>query len=224
MGCSLSGLGCSRVEYPLHRASGPARSLFQHRFPVTAYPGHINLLLCGDHHGLQLDLCSTMDLHELQGAVFLPMSYRSISGLALGASPPPPSSWTLVPAGLLLSLLSQLLMGSIFFSPSQKLISEELPQSLMGLALASRGPVLEPPGMGFVGHWGSFQQLLTEVTPVVPITTKTWLCKPNTQTHMAVSCRHSLLPLANFHTVQNLYRLFAQLEIYSVMWAWPFSQ
>jgi len=50
----------------------------------------------------------------------------------------------------------------------------------MGLALASSGSVLEPAGTGSVRHWGSCWQLLTEVTPIAPLTTKILPGKPIT--------------------------------------------
>jgi len=43
-----------------------------------------------------------------------------------------------------------------------------LPPLLIGLALASDGSILEPGGTGFIRHGGSFQQLLTEATPIAP--------------------------------------------------------
>lgn len=94
-----------------------------------------------------------------------------------------------------------------------------LPQSLMGLALAKRGSVVELPGMGFVGHRGSFQQFLTEVTPEVPTTTKPGHANP-IHRQMWQSVASTLSSLFNFHAGQNLYRLSAQQEMYSVVWAW----
>jgi len=38
----------------------------------------------------------------------------------------------------------------------------------MGSALVGDGSILEPAGIGSIGHSGSFQQLLTEATPVSP--------------------------------------------------------
>ncbi|KAJ7413977.1 hypothetical protein WISP_87061 [Willisornis vidua] len=45
-----------------------------------------------------------------------------------------------------------------------------LPQSLMGLALASSGSIKEPAGTDSVGHGGIFWQFLTQATPVAPPT------------------------------------------------------
>jgi len=49
-------------------STGPARSLLQHGLPVASQPSSgIPLLWCGLFHGLQMDICSTVDLHGLQG-------------------------------------------------------------------------------------------------------------------------------------------------------------
>jgi len=39
---------------------------------------------------------------------------------------------------------------------------------LIGLALTSGGSILAPASIGFIKHWGSFLQLLTEATPIAP--------------------------------------------------------
>ncbi|KAM9590844.1 uncharacterized protein ACIBXB_005893 [Morphnus guianensis] len=109
---------------------------------------------------------------------------RGISALAPGAPPPPPSSLTLVSAGLFLLHVLTPLSGCHFclsqqlFSFLKNVITEALPLSLIGLALASSGSVLEPAGIGSVGHSGSFQQLLTEATPVTPPLPKPCHTKP----------------------------------------------
>jgi len=90
------------------------------------------------------------------------------------APPPPRSSLTLGSAELFLShrltLLASLLSHpEVFFLPLLKyVIPEVLPPSLIGLALASGGSVLEPAGTGCIRHGGSFSQLLTEATPMAP--------------------------------------------------------
>ena len=62
---------------------------------------------------------------------------------------------------------------SVFFLPLLKyVITEALPLSLIGLALASGGFILEPSGTGFITHGGSFSQLLTETTPIAPLLPK----------------------------------------------------
>ncbi|KAK4829708.1 hypothetical protein QYF61_006083 [Mycteria americana] len=61
---TFSSMGSS-----LHGSTGPDRSLLQCQLPtrVTASFGHIHLLQHGVLHRLQVDICSTMDLHGLQG-------------------------------------------------------------------------------------------------------------------------------------------------------------
>ncbi|KAK4825359.1 hypothetical protein QYF61_026878 [Mycteria americana] len=83
MGCSPSGTDCSSVGPPwghkscqqtcssmgssLHGSRGPARSLLQCGLPTGSQPpSGIHLLWRGVLHGLQVDICSTMDLHRLQ--------------------------------------------------------------------------------------------------------------------------------------------------------------
>ncbi|KAM9591178.1 uncharacterized protein ACIBXB_006075 [Morphnus guianensis] len=106
------------------------------------------------------------------------MGCRGISALAHGAPPPPPSSLTLVSAGLFLLHVLTLLSGCRFclsrnfFFLLKNVITEAVPLSLIGLALAGGGSVLEPVGIGSVGHGGNFQQLFTEATPVTAPATK----------------------------------------------------
>jgi len=84
-GCSPSGTGCSSVGPPrghkpcqqtcsgmsssLPWATGPARSLLQHGAPhgITVSFGHPPALAWGSFHRLQVQICSTVDLHGLQG-------------------------------------------------------------------------------------------------------------------------------------------------------------
>ncbi|XP_049649808.1 uncharacterized protein LOC126035336 [Accipiter gentilis] len=133
---------------------------------------------------------------------------RGIFAPAPGASPPPPSSLTLVSAGLfLLHVLTPHSGGS--FSLSQlffllkNVITEALPLSLIGSALAGGGSVLEPASMGSLSleHRGSFQQLLTEATPVTPPPryqnlakqnqySYLWLCGPMTPQAIREEMQH----------------------------------
>uniref|UniRef100_A0A663FDX8 Endosomal transmembrane epsin interactor 1 n=1 Tax=Aquila chrysaetos chrysaetos TaxID=223781 RepID=A0A663FDX8_AQUCH len=58
----------SSVGSSLHRSTGPARSLLQCRLPTGSQPpSGIHLLQHGVFHGLQVDICSTVDLCGLQG-------------------------------------------------------------------------------------------------------------------------------------------------------------
>ncbi|XP_051644285.1 uncharacterized protein LOC127471428 [Manacus candei] len=92
-----------------------------------------------------------------------------------GACPPSPSLLTLMSAELFLSHILTPLFSECnyictvsFFYPLQYIITEVLLPSLMGLALTSSRSVLESAVIGSVRYQGSFQQLLTEATPVVP--------------------------------------------------------
>jgi len=151
-------------------ASKPAPEWAPHG--VTASFGH-PLLWCGVLHVLQVETCSTVDHHGLQGTACLTMVFstccRGISTPAPGAPLPP--SLTLGAAELFLSYSHsslQLLLHRWFFSLLKYVITEVLPPSPMGSALASSRSVLEPAGIGSIGHQGSFQHLLTEATPVAP--------------------------------------------------------
>jgi len=69
-----------------------------------------------------------------------------------------------------ISLLSNChLTAVLFFLPLLKsVITEVLPLSLIGLALASCESILEPAGTGFIRHGGSFSQLLMEANTIAP--------------------------------------------------------
>jgi len=134
----------------------------------------------GPFHRLQVDICSTVDLLELQGDN-LPNHSLSSRVAREGSLLQhiehllhPASSLSLVSAELFLShrLIPLSLLPfhhRVFFLPCLKyVIPEALPPLLFGLALASGGSVLEPAGTGFIRHGGSFSQLLTEATPIAP--------------------------------------------------------
>jgi len=60
---TFSGMGFS-----LHMVTGPARSLIQCKLSMGSQASlRIHLLHCGVLHGLQVDICYTVDLHGLQG-------------------------------------------------------------------------------------------------------------------------------------------------------------
>jgi len=58
---------------------------------------------------------------------------------------------------------------------------------LIGSALASGGSILEAAGTDFIGHGGSFSQLLTEATPAAPLLPKPCLTSHNTMDRMHVT-------------------------------------
>lgn len=124
-GCSLSGISCSRLGYSSRRASGPAKNLHQHGLPMGSQ-FTLGILICCSMEtvmGCRWISSQPWTAMSCSRTVFLPMNCKDISALALGAPLPPPSSLTLVHAGLFLTPLSQLLMCSIFFSPFLKTLS-----------------------------------------------------------------------------------------------------
>ncbi|KAK4817862.1 hypothetical protein QYF61_001531 [Mycteria americana] len=93
---------------------------------------------------VQVDICSTFNLHELRGTACLTMVFtrgcRGISAPVPGAPPPPPSSLALVSAELFFSHVLNPLSGcscAVFFPLLKYVTPEVLPPSLMGSALAS---------------------------------------------------------------------------------------
>jgi len=104
---------------------GPAPVQAPHE--VTAFFRHLPAPAWGPFHRLQVDICSTVDLHGLQGDI-LPHHgiHHELQGKTLESRappPPPPSSLTLVSAELFLlhhlTPLSRLLFHpSIFFPTS----------------------------------------------------------------------------------------------------------
>jgi len=154
---------CSSVGYSLHGSTGPGRSLLQRGLPMVSQPpSAIHLLRCGVLHGLQVDICSTVVLNGLQG------DSQPHHGLLHGlrgnlcssarSTSSPSSALTLVSAvvSLTYSHSHSAIAVILGFFPSLYVITEVLPLSLMGSALASSGSVLEPAGIGSVGHRGSF--------------------------------------------------------------------
>jgi len=204
-GCSLSGTGCPSVGPPwghkpcqqtclgmgssLHGSAGPGRSLLQHGAPhvVTASLRYPPALGWGPFHGLQVDICSIMDLHGwlhhldlhgLQGDN-LPHHglHHELQGKTLCSSILSTSS-PLLPTDLgvcrLVSLTSShsslftAVSPQFFLSFLKYAIPEVLPPSLIGLALASGRSVLEPADTGLIRHGVSFSQLLRESHPCSP--------------------------------------------------------
>jgi len=98
---------CSGVGSSLPGSAGSGRSL-----PLSTgsqLPSGIPLLQpWGPFHGLQVEICSTVDLHGMQGTACLTMVFITsckgrVSAPTSRAPPPPPSSLTVVSAELFLS-------------------------------------------------------------------------------------------------------------------------
>jgi len=147
---------CSTLCSSLHGTTGPARSLLQHRLPtVSQPPSGIHLLLCGVLHGLQVDISSTTDLHGLQGGS-LPhrgllhgLQVNLCSGACTTCSP---SFFTDLGVCRVVSLTKSHSFLWLQIPHLKYVLTEALPLSLMGSALASGGSVLELAGIGSVGH------------------------------------------------------------------------
>jgi len=177
---------------------------------ITAFFGHPPALVWGPFHGLQMDICSTMNLHGLQGDR-LPhhgLLHRLQGNLSSGTwstSSSPPSSLTLVSAELFLSHSLTPLSCCTYcytgrFSPQLKYVMPEvLPPSLMGLASASSGSVLEPAGIT-IGHGGSFWQLYTEATRVAFLLPKPCYANPIHYCNFYILRSSFFLSLFTYHS------------------------
>jgi len=160
----------------LHVSAGPGRGLLHLRLPTGSQPHlGIQLLQRVVFHGLQVDICSTVDLHGLQGDS-LPhhglhhglQGKTFYSGILRIFSPSfftDPAVCRVVSLTWSHSSLSTAAPQQVFPLPKYA-VAEALPLSLMGSVLASSGSILEPAGIGSIRHGGSFSQLLTEATPL----------------------------------------------------------
>jgi len=144
-------LPANLLQYGL-LSKGPARSLLQHRLSMRSQPpfGVSTCSSMGSSMGCRGTACPTM--------VFI-MGCRGISALPPEATPPLPSSLTLMSSEFsqIVSLLSSsCCCAGVFCFPLllNYVISEALPPSLM--ALARGESILEPADIGSVRHWGSF--------------------------------------------------------------------
>ncbi|XP_074905859.1 uncharacterized protein LOC142041118 isoform X1 [Buteo buteo] len=195
------------------RSAGPARNLLQRGVPTGSQPpSGTHLLRRGVLHGLQVEICSTVDLPGLQGDSLphqgLPHGLQG--NLRSGAwSISSPSFFTDLGVRRLVSLtcshssLQRLFLTLPTFFLLKNVITEALPLSLIGSALAGGGSVSEPTGVGSLSleHRGSFQQLLTEATPVTPLATKTLPHNTNTLLHLC----SDLHPFLFFHSLSGLF-------------------
>jgi len=174
---------CSSVGSSLHGSTSPGRILLQHGIPMGSQPpSGIHLLWRGVLHELQVEICSTMDLHGLQGhSLHHQGLLHGLQGNLCSdtcSTSSPPFALTFASAAELffshiLTLLSccKMLLSRGFFLLNY-VIPEVLLLSLMVSALASSRSTLELAGTGSVGHGGSFWQLLTEASPVSPLLPK----------------------------------------------------
>jgi len=175
----------------------PAPEWAAHR--VTASFRHKCALAWGPFHGLQLDICSTVDLHGVQGdslphhGLLHELQGKTLCSGAWSTSSPSFSTDLGVCRAVSLTSSHFSLLTAIpqqVFPLLKYVIIEALPPSLMRSALASGGSVLEPAGTGSIRHGGSFWQLLTEATPVAPLLPKP--CHTNPQHQPFTLTYHSL--------------------------------
>jgi len=121
---------------------------------VTASFGCIHLLWCGVFHRLQVDTCSTVDIHGLHGDSLHHhgLLHRLQGNLCSGAlNISPPSFFPDLGACSIVSLTysHSSISVQVFVSC---VIMESLPPLLLNLALPSTGSVLELAGTGCAGH------------------------------------------------------------------------
>ena len=180
---------CSSVVSSLHGSTGPARNLLQRGLPTGSQrPWGIPLLRCGVLHGLQVDICSTVNLHGLQGDSLphhgLPHGLQG--NLCSGAwSTSSPSFFTDLGVCRVVSLTYshsslQLQFVVQFFSPSLICYPRGATTIADGLGLDQQRVHL-----GASWHWlyqtqGKLLGASHRSHPCSPPATKTLPCKPNT--------------------------------------------
>jgi len=135
---------------------------------VTDSFRHPPALAWGPFHGLQVDICSTVDLYGLQGdnrphhGLHHELQGKSLCSSISSISSP--SFFTdlgvcrVVSLTLSHSSLSTAVSLQFFLPLLKYVITEALPLLLIGLALASDRSILEPASTGFIRHGGSFSQ------------------------------------------------------------------
>ncbi|KAM9590921.1 uncharacterized protein ACIBXB_005956 [Morphnus guianensis] len=160
---------------PFHGVQSSKSTLLQRGLPTGSQPpSGTHLLRCGVLHGLQVDICATVDLHGLQGDS-LPHHglHHGLQGnLCSGAwSISSPSFFTDLGVRRVVSLtcshsspasvsrLSQLFL-------LKNVITEALPLSLIGSALAGGGSVLEPAGIGSLSNTGEASSSFLQKPPL----------------------------------------------------------
>jgi len=155
---------CSSVGSSLHGSTGPGRSLLEHGLPIGSQPlPGIPLLWRGVQSGLQVEICTTVGLHGLQGhslphrGLLHGLQGNLFSGLWSTSSPSFYSELGVCRVVALMYLYSSLRLPLLVFFPLLTcVILEALPPSLMGSTLPSSGSILELTGTGSTGHGGSF--------------------------------------------------------------------
>jgi len=154
MGCSPSGTGCSSMGAPWGHSLLQASTCSR----VESLPQAVGWI--------SAPLWTSMDC---RGTTCLTMVFTTICKGRLSVPTfghlLPPSFFTdlgvcrVVSLPLSHSSLYTAVSPPSFFLPFLKcVITEVLPPSLIGLALASGGSILEPAGTGFIRHGGSFLQ------------------------------------------------------------------
>ena len=162
---------------PLHRATGADRSLLQHGLSMGSQlpSGTSTCSNVGSAMGCRWVSAPPWTSMDCRGTTCLTMVFttgcRGISALVPGA-PPPPSSLTLVSAGLFHThIFSVIASAQHFLALLKYVITEVLPALLMGSALTSSRSVLKLAGTGCAQHGGNSWCLLTEATPAAPAST-----------------------------------------------------
>jgi len=173
----------------LHGATGPGRSLLQRRLSMGSQPpSGIHLLWRGDPSmGCRWRSAPPWTSMHYRGTACLTIvfitSCRGISAPAPRAPPPPLSSLTSVSTGLfhIFSFLSlpAAAVAQQLFPLLKSVITEVLPLSLMGSALASSRSVLEPVALA-LSDMGKILMASHISHPCSPPTTKTLPCRPST--------------------------------------------
>ena len=153
-GCSPSGTDCSSMGPPLGSQILPGNLLQNGLLSLRVhgcFPLGIHVLWHGLFPRLQLGICSTVDLHGLQGdslphhGLFHRLQGNVFSGAWTTSSPSFFNELGVCRVLTPLSSCKNALTQFVFLL--NYVVPEALPMLLMGLALASSGSVLEPSGI-----------------------------------------------------------------------------